>query len=211
MQIRQKKNKNKRKIIIVIVLVVLAASGLTAFAKVNNLGPFQKEETAQNKSKKHHKKVKKNGTKDKTNKKDGSSTEESAKQADDSEVPTTDEDDGKTPLQYESDNGNSANSASSSSTTITGTVGMSVDSNGAFVQVSINQQLASGTCTLSMTGPNGQAYNDTANVAPNPQSSSCEGWTIPTSKLGSYSGKWKITVRVTSGNKSGTISNTVAI
>ena len=60
----------------------------------------------------------------------------------------------------------------------------------------------SGTCTLTMTGPQGKSYISTVDVQALPSSSTCKGFDIPLDKL--RSGTW--TIRVDFNNDSLTAS-----
>lgn len=76
------------------------------------------------------------------------------------------------------------------------------------VRTTINQSLSSGLCEISLV--NGSAtITRTSNIIPNPSSSSCEGFDIPTSELGS--GNWEIMIKITSGDKSGVLKGTAKI
>lgn len=70
-----------------------------------------------------------------------------------------------------------------------------------YIRAIIDSTMSSGTCTLSMTGPNVKTYSATAPVQPMASSSTCQGFNIPMTSL--TSGSWKITITVTDGTSTG--------
>lgn len=76
------------------------------------------------------------------------------------------------------------------------------------LRVTIDQSLSSGSCQLRLTNA-GKTLTKTALVIPNPSSSSCQGFNVPVSELGS--GAWQIEITVSSGDRSGTIVSSITI
>ena len=76
------------------------------------------------------------------------------------------------------------------------------------IRVNIDQYLSGGSCSLSMTSST-KNYTDAVNITDAASTSTCQGFDIPTSKLGK--GTWDIFIKITSGDKEGTISGKVVI
>lgn len=76
------------------------------------------------------------------------------------------------------------------------------------IRNTINQALSSGTCDLTMTNGS-KTVTKNSGITQNPSSSSCEGFDIPVSELAS--GSWKVSIVVTSGDRTGTIIDEVTI
>lgn len=74
------------------------------------------------------------------------------------------------------------------------------------IRTTINQMLGSGTCSLTLTSGQ-KTVTRTSNITQNPSSSTCEGFNIPTSELGS--GDWKIEIQVVSDGRAGTLNDNV--
>ncbi len=76
------------------------------------------------------------------------------------------------------------------------------------LRTTIHQLVPSGTCNLTMT--NGQkTVTRSSQIMQNPSSSTCEGFDIPTAELSG--GKWNIQITISSGDKTGTITDTVGL
>ncbi len=76
------------------------------------------------------------------------------------------------------------------------------------IRTTINQMLGSGTCSLTLS--NGQkTVTRSSSIAQNPSSSTCEGFSVPTTELGS--GTWDIKVQVSSDGRTGTLSNSISL
>lgn len=76
------------------------------------------------------------------------------------------------------------------------------------IRTTINQSLTSGSCRLTLT--NGQkTVTRNVNITPNPSSSTCEGFDVPTSELGS--GSWDINITISSGDRTGSLKGGVNI
>ncbi len=76
------------------------------------------------------------------------------------------------------------------------------------IRVNIDQYLTSGSCTLTLTSGENK-YSDVANIIAEASTSSCAGFDVPTSKLGS--GKWNISIQISSGDKQGIINGEVSL
>lgn len=200
MQIKHK--NNKRVIIIVAVIAALLIGGGVAFAvtKHNQTAKSTKTSSEQKTAKKSSKS--KSSTKKSSKKSDDSSSEIASEVAAANNTGSDPTNGGHTPIQYEGQqNADSNNQLSGNISTF------SLDGGTLTVRVTFNQIIGgNATCNLTLTGPVGQTYTDTAKVVNDPQSASCYGWDIPASKLGQTSGRWKASVSVTGGDKSGTIT-----
>ena len=75
------------------------------------------------------------------------------------------------------------------------------------VRVNIDQYLDSGVCELSLQGSS--MYSDTANIVGSAATATCEGFDVPMGEL--EPGAYQIVIRVSSGDKSGTIRGAVDI
>lgn len=76
------------------------------------------------------------------------------------------------------------------------------------LRTTINQTLSSGTCKLTLSNGSKVVTKSSA-IMQNPSSSTCEGFDIPISELGS--GTWSLEVVVTSGDRTGTLKDSVTI
>lgn len=108
----------------------------------------------------------------------------------------------KSPTQYEGSNPNTAPS-------LTGFISYSSVVDGILViRVTIDQELSSGTCEISLT-KGGESLTRTSSIVANPSSSTCSGFDIPTSGLSS--GGWSIEITIASEGKTGTITGEATI
>lgn len=108
----------------------------------------------------------------------------------------------KSPTQYE---GSDPNTAAS----LTGFISYnSVTDGNLTIRVTIDQTLSSGECKLTLT-KGSVSVTKTAAIVANPSSSTCSGFDISTSELGT--GAWDIKINLTSENKSGTITGETTI
>lgn len=82
-----------------------------------------------------------------------------------------------------------------------------VNGDALMIRVNIDQYLDSGVCELSLQGSG--MYSDTANIVGSASTATCEGFNVPMGELGP--GAYQIVIRVSSGDKSGTIRGTVDI
>ncbi len=76
------------------------------------------------------------------------------------------------------------------------------------IRVNIDQYLTSGSCSLTLTSGDNK-YTDAANIIAEASTSTCAGFDIPTSELGS--GNWNITIQISSGDKKGIINGEVSL
>lgn len=95
------------------------------------------------------------------------------------------------------------------SQTLTGVISYkSVVDGSLVIRSTINQMLGSGTCSLTLS--NGQrTVTRSSGIVQNPSSSTCEGFSVPTSELGS--GSWDINIQVASDNRTGTLSDSISL
>ena len=106
------------------------------------------------------------------------------------------------PQLYEGENANT-------STRLTGAINSkSVSGDYLVIRNTINQFIDSGTCELTLTSGD-TAIRRSAEIIQNPSSSSCAGFDIPLSELGS--GQWSIEIYVSSENKSMTLKDAISI
>ena len=78
------------------------------------------------------------------------------------------------------------------------------------LQISIYDLINTGSCKLHMESANGDMIDRTAKIVTiGPDSSSCDGFEIPTSDINP--GKYNFTVIMTSGNKTGSVKGEIAI
>jgi len=169
-------------IVAAILIALVAAGGVFAYCKffATPTDKTQNETTTD--------------TKNSSANSDNSSTNNS-----DSDNQTTTDDTGadpqKTPPQVE-------NPVDQTSATLNITVNSAqIVGNNAQVLVTIDQLLGTGTCTLTIGN-----YQTAVPVVANPQSSSCEGFSVPLAQIGNAR---DFTLQVVSGDKSGTITGTI--
>ena len=188
MNIRNKKNKSSKKVIITLVLLLLViGAGVGAYIILN-----QNDSNSAQEDKKQENEKNKSNTGEETRDSGNASTDSSVEHESEKEI---------TP-GYEGENPN-LNDSLTGSINYTGVAG-----NNLIIRTTINQTLSSGSCEISLT--NGSTtVTRTSGIIPNPSSSSCEGFDIPTSELGS--GNWEITIKITSGDKSGVLKGTAKI
>ncbi len=75
------------------------------------------------------------------------------------------------------------------------------------IRLTINQLLSGGSCKLILIG--NKTVIKTADIVQNPSSSSCMGFDVPVSQLGS--GNWSIKIEVKSADKTGVIEDSIKI
>ena len=201
MQIKHR--NNKRVIIIIAVIAALLIGGGAIFAVTRN-SQTAKDTKSSSEQKSTKKSTKAKSGKNKSDKKSDDSNDEIANEVAAANNSTNSDptNGGHTPIQYEGQRNVSSNNQLSGNIST-----FSLDGGTLTVRVTFNQIIGgNATCNLTLTGPAGQTYTDTARVVNDPQSASCYGWDIPASKLGQTSGHWKASVSVTGGDKSGTIT-----
>lgn len=82
-----------------------------------------------------------------------------------------------------------------------------VNGNNLMIRVNIDQYLESGSCELSLM-QNGVAYGDVVNIVESAATATCKGFNVPVSGLG---GDYEIVIKISSGDKTGTINGKVKI
>jgi hypothetical protein len=110
--------------------------------------------------------------------------------------------DGKTPEKYEGADPNNSES-------ITGSITAArFDGDKLIIRVNIDQYLSGGTCTLTLSDGGNQLEKSTR-LTPVAATSSCEGFDVMNSELTDYSRPLDITITLSSGDKTGTITGRV--
>ena len=77
------------------------------------------------------------------------------------------------------------------------------------LRVNIDQYLSSGSCNLVLSRNGSQIYSDSASIVDSASTSTCEGFDIATSALGS--GNLLISISISSGGKTGTITGEATV
>lgn len=110
----------------------------------------------------------------------------------------------KTPKQFEGDD-------ETDKAKINASISINEVSGGKYtLQVMIYELLSEGTCKLHMETNNGDSVDRSAKIVTiGPESSSCDGFEIPTS--GISSGTYDFSVTMTSGTKTGSVKGTIKI
>lgn len=121
-----------------------------------------------------------------------------------SSTPSTPEDTPqKTPVPYEGDNPNTGQELS-------GVINYhGVSGSSLAIRITIDQIIASGSCTLTLTAKDGKTVTRTVDTAQNPSSTTCRGFDIPISDLGR--GEWDIKVDILTDGKSGVITGKTTV
>lgn len=83
-----------------------------------------------------------------------------------------------------------------------------VNGDNLMIRVNIDQYLDSGVCELSLV-QGGVVYSDMANIIGSAMTATCEGFNVPVSRLSG--GNYGIVIKISSGDKSGTINGEVRI
>ena len=105
--------------------------------------------------------------------------------------------------QYDGDDPNTAND-------ITGAITYVGVSNGYLrVRVNVDQYINGGGCNIILLRNSTQIYSDYANLNSSASTSTCEGFDIPVSEIGS--GYTQIRITLSSGEKSGAITGEVTL
>lgn len=130
------------------------------------------------------------------------------KGSNDSKTPEEEEEErqarAKTPTQYDGDDPNKLDE-------ITGFVSYAaVNGDHLSIRLTINQYLEeTGTCELTMTN-SGHTVTGEAETWTDASTSTCQGFDIPLSEF-SVSGTWQISIKITAGGKTGTITGEVSL
>ena len=78
------------------------------------------------------------------------------------------------------------------------------------IRTTINQFLSNGDCILTLTrSSDNKTVTKKAPIVANPSTSSCDGFDIPTSELGS--GSWNVVINLKSGDQQGRLTNKISI
>ena len=187
---RVQKKSSKKGLIITLAIILVTAAGVTTYALMS-----QNNKTSGD--------AKTSQTDTNSGPKDGSRPEASMDKKDgaNSDAATHEKEKDITPA-YEGENVNENNSLS-------GVINYkSVVGTNLSLRTTIDQYLSSGTCRLSLTSGT-KAVTRSSAIAPNPSSSTCEGFDVPTAELGS--GTWSIEIIVTSGDRTGTLKDSVTL
>lgn len=84
----------------------------------------------------------------------------------------------------------------------------SISEGNLIIRTTIKKLENSGECTLTLVSEtSGKTITKTADIIANPSSSSCRGFSIPESQL--IPGKWTITIKLKSGNDTGSLQKTI--
>lgn len=111
--------------------------------------------------------------------------------------------DTKTPRQYEGEDANQLDHLTGYFSTVDFSDGVLT------LRVVINQFIQSGTCSLTLSHSSGSSVTKTAKIITNPSTSTCEGFDIPANEL--TAGKYQLSLKIDSSNKTGTITGEVNI
>lgn len=84
------------------------------------------------------------------------------------------------------------------------------------IRTTINESLSDGTCSLILTGPNGQEYKTTSRIMSNSSSTStCNGFDIDMNQVEKddelRAGKWTIVIDLSSGGKTGQVISDITM
>lgn len=84
------------------------------------------------------------------------------------------------------------------------------------IRTTINESLSDGTCSLTLTGPNGQEYKTTSRIMSNSSSTStCNGFDVDMNQVEKddelRAGKWTITIDLSSGGKTGQVISDITM
>lgn len=190
MRVQNQKNRKKPILITLLVVALLAIGYFVAAYTTQSLWPFVSSETSDTVSNK--------GNEQKTEDSTAGLSEE---------APATSGGDNPadhTPKKYEKPD-------EIDDSSLTGIISSSSVSDSTLkIRTTINQHVRSGKCTLTlMRKTNGKTVTKTADIMADPSTSTCKGFDVPTSELGS--GDWNITINLKSGDRHGKLTGNVAI
>lgn len=176
-----KRRHNNRKLLLIIVAAILVAGG-TTFAIVSAISGANSDDNSSDTSE--------------------SSDDQNKFVSDEPPAENTEKDTNKDRFnevpQYEGEDPNNLEE-------LTGAITYSsVNGDNFSVRISIDQLLNSGSCNITMTSGSATYSADAPIFMSGSNSSSCEGFDIPLSEL-SASKSWNIAIKLTSGDKTGTI------
>ncbi len=152
--------------------------------------------TPSNSSEESSKESSKDAKKSSKDSKETSSTDSAESES----LASSSEESSKTPTQNDGEDPNVSASLTGSLTSA------NVSGNSLVLRVNIDQYLSSGTCSLVLTHEN-SIVKKSAAILPTAATSSCEGFDIPLSELGS--GTWEIKISLSSGDRVGEITGKV--
>lgn len=110
---------------------------------------------------------------------------------------------GKKVTQYEGEDPNKLDE-------LTGVITMASVQDGVLViRTNIDQYLSSGSCELSVMQNGSIIYSATADIGAGVSTSSCQGFDVPATVLGS--GNYQINIKISSGGKTGTLNGEVNV
>lgn len=78
-----------------------------------------------------------------------------------------------------------------------------------YIRMLIETISSTGTCTLSMTGPNSRTYNATSGVQAGPSTSTCQGFNVPVSSL--VSGQWHAVINYADSSVQASASKDITV
>lgn len=119
-----------------------------------------------------------------------------------SDADTTD--DGKTPVQYDGENPNSAEDLTAYFSV------KRLENDKLTLRVNIDQYLSSGSCSLLVTDASGNLLvENSVEILPDASTSTCAGFDLSSPSLSSAEKPLTLTLTLSSGDKSGTLSATL--
>lgn len=184
MRIKNPKKKSRKIWIISLVTILLVASGVGVYSLWFKGASQKNNDTTKSRSSENNPSA---GKTDEDNATIDSSGHEAEK---DIEAP------------YEGENTNNSQS-------LTGVITYTGVTDGTLmIRTTINQTISTGTCRLTLSKGSKTVTRDSG-IAQNPSSSTCQGFDVSTAELGS--GKWNITITITSGDRSGELKGNVTI
>lgn len=190
MKIKIQNNSRRKTILIASLAVLLLLAGLTTYAYVTKISIFSKE--------------------DQTSQQDNTNLNTPVNPQD--EKRNTSDNPDKTPIRYGLSHDESGdNQSSDSDSEITGIINYkAVSGDSLVIRTTIDNRIETGTCILTLTNSSARTtVTRTANIMPNPSTSTCEGFNIPLSEVGT--GKWNIVITVKSNGIAGKIEDSVTI
>lgn len=173
------------KILIGLTAVVIITGGYLAYSSSTDIWPFNKNETSKE---------------DNNRNSEGDNPISSTKDAEEDD-PTA-----NTPVEFTPPK----DSESPKKDILTGIINYKgVVDNSLTIRTTINQLVNSGECNLKLSAESGKIIEETAKITAGPSTSTCDGFSIPASKLST--GKWNIEITLNSSGKQGVLRSTVAI
>ena len=186
----QRKNVSRKKLVIIALAALLLVGGTAAALYATNMWPFTKNADTE------------------VNKIDLSKPSEEAKETGESIKKQN------TDSQDKVDNSSDRAVAPETSDGSKAASGLRITSasqndDQVVIRILIPVLTGSGTCELTMDGPNGAIFNSSASVQALSSSSTCEGFNVPTAQLAN--GTWKITVELNNEKLSGSDTSEVTV